>query len=91
VARNPRTRPGRRQLAHERQPPPGYLRQRGVNFIVQPAARDAADALRVASYALKVGPNLWMSFDSDNRQWVVERFAGRELRSRPARRGTREG
>jgi len=90
VARNPRTRPGRRQIAHERQPPPGYLRQRGVNFFVRPAARTAADALRVASYALKVGPDLWMPFDSDNRQWVAERFAGRELRSRPARRGTRE-
>ena len=84
VARNPTTRKPR-ALAHERQPPPGYLEQRGVNFHVRPAARSAADALRMARYALKIGPNLWMPFDSNNRQWVVERFADRELRSRPAR------
>jgi len=85
VARNPITRPGRRQIAHERQPPPGYLKQRGVNIYVKPAARSAADALRAASYAIEVGPNLWMPFDSNNRQWVAESFADRGLRSRPAR------
>ncbi|MDD9824062.1 MAG: hypothetical protein OXU43_02665, partial [Gammaproteobacteria bacterium] len=90
VARNPMTKAGRRHIVHERQPPPGYLRQRGVNFFVTSAKPSAADALRVAHYALKVGPNLWMPFDSNDRQWVAERFADRELRSRPARRGTRK-
>ena len=33
-------------------------------------------------YAVKVGRDLWMPFDSPDHQWVVERFAGRELRIR---------
>ena len=84
VARNPHTQPEgwERRIAHERQPPPGYLKQRGVNFDVQPAARSAAEALRLAHYALEVAPNLWMPFNSDAHAWVAERFAGRNLKSR---------
>ncbi len=73
---------GRRFLAHERQPPPGYLEQRGVNINVGKAAANAAEALRHAHYALEVAPNLWMSFDSGDPAWVAERFAGRNLKSR---------
>ncbi len=98
VARNPQTRADRglprirslkplprnrrRLLAHERQPPPGYLKQRGVNFDVKPAERSAAEALRRAYYALEAAPNLWMPFNSDAHAWVAERFAGRNLKSR---------
>ena len=82
VARNPDKTPGIRRLAHERQPPPGYLKQRGVNFHVRPAAANAAEALSRAHYALKVAPDLWMPFDSDDHAWVAERFAGRNLKSR---------
>ncbi len=82
VARNPDKAPGIRRLAHERQPPPGYLEQRGVNFHVRPAASNAAEALSRAHYALEVAPNLWMPFDSDDHAWVAERFAGRNLKSR---------
>ncbi len=82
VARNPHTVPGGRRLAHERQPPPGYLEQRGVNFEVLPAAASMAEALSRAHYALEVAPNLWMPFDSDDPAWVAERFAGRNLKSR---------
>ena len=31
-------------------------------------------------YAVKVGRDLWMPFDSPDHQWVIERFAGRDLR-----------
>ncbi len=82
IARNPVTKPGTRLLAHERQPPPGYMQQRGVNLNVRPAARSEAEALRRAHYALEVAPNLWMPFDSDAHAWVAERFAGRNLKSR---------
>ena len=82
VARYPQTRAGQRRLAHERQPPPGYLKQRGVNMIVRPAARSRGEALSRASYALEVGPNLWMPFESNDHQWVVERFAGLNLTRR---------
>ena len=82
VARNPQTRGGQRRLAHSRQPPPGYLEQRGVNFHVHPATRSLAEALHFAHYALEVGPDLWMPFDSDDHQWVAERFAGRNLKRR---------
>ena len=82
VARNPQTRDVQRALAHERQPPPGYLEQRGVNFHVHPATRSVAEALHFAYYALEVGPGLWMPFDSDDHQWVAERFAGLNLKRR---------
>ena len=32
-----------------------------------------------ARYAVKVGRDLWMPFDSPDHQWVIERFAGRDL------------
>jgi len=82
VARNPQTRAGPRRLAHERQPPPGYLEKRGVNIGVYPAARSRGEALRRAFYALEVGPNLWMPFDSNDHQWVARRFAGRNFARR---------
>ncbi len=85
IARNPQTVVGRRRLAHECQPPPGYLEKRGVNFRVYPATRSVATALRYTHYALEVGPDLWMPFDAKDHQWVAERFAGRNIRSRPSR------
>ena len=82
VARHPQTMSGRRLLAHERQPPPGYLEKRGVNFYMRPATRSVAEAFHFAHYALEIGPNLWMSFESNDPQWVAERFAGRNLKRR---------
>ncbi len=82
VARNPVTRPNhQRVIAHDRQPPPGYLEERGVNFTIHPAAPSASRALRRAAYAVRVGPDLWMPFDSSDRQWVLDRFSGRDLRA----------
>ena len=82
VARNPvGRRPNReRHIAHDRWPPPGYLEERGVNIVIHAAESSADRALSRAEYALKVGPDLWMPFDSPDRQWVFDRFAGRDLR-----------
>ena len=83
VARNPVTKPQhRRVIAHDRQPPPGYLEERGVNFNVHSAAFSEAEALDRGAYAVKVGPGLWMPFDSDNHEWVAASFAGRDLQGR---------
>ncbi len=81
VARNPVSTPNhKRAIAHDRWPPPGYLEERGVNFIIHPPATSELQALGRAEYALQVGPLLWMPFDSPDRQWVLDRFAGRDLR-----------
>ena len=82
VARNPVTAPNhQRVLAHDRRPPPGYLEQRGVNFTVHPAVSSEARALGRGQYAVKVGPGLWMPFDSDDHEWVAASFAGHDLRA----------
>ena len=73
IARNPVT-SRERSLAHERQPPPGYLAERGVNFVVYRAEATAEKALRRGLYAVQVGPALWMPFDAPSREWVAARF-----------------
>ena len=76
VARSPFNAPNeQRVMAHDRWPMPGYLEERGVNFTPTPAANTPEDAMANATYAIQVGPDLWMPFDSDDPQWVVKRFA----------------
>ena len=71
-----------RMLAHDRKPPPGYLAARGVNMYVQSPAKTAEQALARAEYALKVGDDLWLPFESTDLAWVDRAFAGKELRRR---------
>ena len=81
VARNPVTRPNhQRMIAHDRHPPPGYLKQRGVNFHIYPPTSSETKALDHADYAVKVGLALWMPFDAQDPRWVTTRFASRDLR-----------
>ena len=83
VARNPVSRPNhQRRIAHDRSPPAGYLEKRGVNFTAYPAVSRGRQEAFGARYAVKVGRDLWMPFDSPDHQWVIERFAGRDLRIR---------
>ena len=80
VARNPVATPNHlRFMAHDRSPPPGYLEQRGVNFTAYRAASSESQALERGRYAVKVGPGLWLPFDSDDHKWVVASFAGQDL------------
>ena len=79
VARNPVTHPNQeRQMAHDREPPPGYLEERGVNITLRPLANTLEAALtnemQSASYAIQVGPNQWMPFESPDQHWVLQRF-----------------
>ena len=83
IARTPSLKTNqKRKIAHDRWPAPGYLEERGINLKIYPAAFSEAQALAIANYALQVGPELWMPFDSPDHQWVVERFADRDLRTR---------
>ena len=83
VARTPVTHPNsERIIAHDRRPPPGYLRQRGVNLEVFHAATSAGQALERADYAVKFAPSLWMPFDAVSAQWAVESFADHDLVAR---------
>ena len=80
VARTPANQPNSgRRMAHDRRPPPGYLNERGVNIIVHGAVDTADQALAKAQYAVQVGPNLWMPFDSTDDQWALSRFSGQTL------------
>ena len=80
IARNPVSRPNRqRRIAHERRPPAGYLEKRGVNIYLHPAVSTANLPIR-KEYALRIGSDLWMPFDSTDHQWVINSFAGRNLR-----------
>ena len=69
-----------RYMAHDRSPQPGYLEERGVNIEVHNAAHTAEQALDRAQYAVQVGPNLWMPFDSSDAQWTFSRFSAQNLR-----------
>ena len=82
VARSPFTRIGKRRLAHERIPPPGYLEARGVNITIYPSQTSADEALARASYAVQVGADLWMPFDTHDHQWAYANFAQHSLKTR---------
>ncbi len=87
IARNPVTRPNsRRRMGHDRQPPPGYLAARGVNFAVHPSATSREEALARALYAVPVGPDLWMPFDAPGLAWVAARFEEFVLNAEAQRR-----
>ena len=80
VARNPVTTPNKdRRIAHDRTAPAGYLEQRGVNIYVYERARSMSEALDRGAYALLVGNDLWMPFDSPDHAWVVSRFGASAL------------
>lgn len=78
IARNDDLR-GNGRVAHSRKPPPGYLRERGVNIQIGPAARTAADAFRDAEYAVRLANDLWMPVSSRDRAWLERAFADGKL------------
>ena len=71
-----------RTMAHERRPPPGYLEERGVNITIYPPQPSADEALVQASYAVLVGADLWMPFDTHDHQWAYANFAQHDLKTR---------
>ena len=83
VARNPVTHPIReRRIAHDREPPPGYLRRRGQNFFPLRVEPSEAQALAATDYALKISDGVWMSFNAVDHDWANQRFAAFDLRAK---------
>lgn len=83
VARNPVTTPNaERRMAHDRDPPPGYLARRGVNFQLGGVKRTRSEALRLRDYAVELRPGAWMAFGSPRPQDLPAMFAGRRVHSR---------
>ena len=70
-----------RSIAHDRWPTQEYIKERGVNIAVYAPTPSAAAALNVADFAVKVGTDLWMPFNTVNAQWAAARFADRDLRA----------
>ena len=50
-------------------------------MLYTPRRPSAAAALNVADFAVKVGTDLWMPFNTFNAQWAAARFADRDLRA----------
>jgi arabinofuranosyltransferase len=65
-----------RQLAHDRHPPPGYLRERGVNLNVLPSQ---SRMLATQRYALRLRDDLWMPLVSEQPDWLERAFRTRGL------------
>lgn len=83
VARTPVTRTNlHRLMAHDRKPSPAYLKQRDINFKIYYPASSATTAFERADYAVQIGPDLWMPFDTVYAQWAAEHFTDRDLRAR---------
>ena len=75
IARHPVNNPNsERWIFHDRFPPRGYVKSRGVNFEVQVPERDVWSAISAAQYAAEVSPGVWMPFDAPSLEWVEERF-----------------
>lgn len=43
-----------------------------------------------AKYAVKIGRDLWMPFESPDHQWVIESFAEQNLQMGDSQRGDRD-
>ncbi len=75
-----------RQMAHERFPPPGYLRERGVNLLIRGAVDTVEEGLAYYPFALPIADGVVMPFESDEPEWVEQRFAERGLAFRTSGR-----
>ncbi len=83
VARHGNPANAQRVMAHDRFPPPGYLKRRGVNIEVLPAARSLGEALERGRFAAPLAPQLWMPFESKDPTWARRAFRGYPLYERP--------
>ncbi|MGC6514489.1 MAG: hypothetical protein ACON4N_08345 [Myxococcota bacterium] len=66
VARNPVPEGARRKMAHDRSPPEGYLKARGVNVHLHFAETSLERAMDRAAYAVQLSDTVWLPFDIRN-------------------------
>ncbi len=77
IARTPVTHPNtRRVMAHDRQPTREYLQQRGVNIWIRLPASSPSEAHALgAMFSAKIGPDLWMPFNTTEPQLALHLLA----------------
>lgn len=63
-----------RQLAHDRGPPRGYLKQRGVNIEMEAMHDSAASALNDGTFAVEVAPGLFAAFLAEDPSYAEHAF-----------------
>ncbi|MEO6596034.1 MAG: hypothetical protein ABIP94_14895, partial [Planctomycetota bacterium] len=71
-----------RRMAHDRKPPVGYLRQRGVNLAVGPAAASEREALSVADFAIRVADDVWMPLQAKDLEFLPRTVPAERLAAR---------
>lgn len=71
-----------RVMAHDRNPPPGYLHKRGINIFPHAPVESAKRALEFTTFATRVAKDMWMPFDAADHNWVAQRFPAEKLAAR---------
>jgi arabinofuranosyltransferase len=83
IARTPVDKPNEeRRMAHDRQPPKGYLESRGVNVRIRPASRTLDEALSFAPNAIALAPDLWMPFRVERAHLLAGPMAKQEIHTK---------
>jgi arabinofuranosyltransferase len=74
-----------RRMAHDRRPPPGYLRSRGVNVEVLKIASSAREGLEYGAYVVELAPGTWAVLKSrgGTLDWFKSALEGRAWASAP--------
>ena len=84
VARTPVSRPNsERIIAHDRYPTLQYLGQRGVNLNIGHPSVPQSEAQVHVMYTAKVGPDLWLPFNSNDFELATKILSGTELDAAP--------
>jgi arabinofuranosyltransferase len=79
IARARSSRPAVRIMAHEREPPPGYVEKRGVNFedFFLASVLPERDAGMAGYFAVALRPDLFLFFRTANPAWARKAFGSR--------------
>jgi arabinofuranosyltransferase len=63
-----------RVIAHDRWPPPGYLEERGVNFLPGPVQWTRPALTSAGQYRYRLPDRRWIVFSSTRPEWVSHAF-----------------
>lgn len=71
-----------RLMAHDRNPPPGYLHERRINIFPHPPVDSKETALSLTIFAKKLKEGMWLPFDAIDHEWVAKSFKPETLAAR---------
>lgn len=71
-----------RFMAHDRNPPEGYLHERRVNITPLAPVKSSQEALVHALFATEVAKGMWLPFDAADHEWVARSFEPAKLAAR---------